>query len=151
MTPEAHNPDEIIQRVLGRFNNAENVRTGMSRAVLVVDESVNQLAAPLAGANFRVKQPKAGMTDEQIKEDLLEHRVLVTRNTKDFLKDASRFEYGIIGLEGLPFIDESTAYSQNTTAQMIADAWVEFSLNAERYGYVLMLKPDGKHVFKRIP
>lgn len=122
----------------------------MARAVLVVDENVNQLASSLREANFRVKQPKPGMSDEQIKEDLLEHRVLVT-NTTHFLKDAPRLEYGIIGLEGLPFIDGSPQYAQNKTAQLIADAWVEYELQSERFSYVLMLKPDGKHVFTRIP
>ena len=84
------------------------------------------------------------------KKVLLAHRILVTKNTKDFLADAPVLDYGIIGLEALPFVYPSNEFKSNLTAQMISKAVSEHSMIAERTGFVLMLKPNGKHVFRRL-
>lgn len=152
------NPDEkddqadaIVARVLERYKEAKVIeKTGMARATLVVDENVDFLAAPLQEANFHVLKPPKGMDDFEIKKVLLAHRILVTKNTKDFLADAPVLDYGIIGLEALPFVDPSNEFKSNLTAQMISKAVSEHSLIAERTGFVLMLKPNGKHVFRRL-
>jgi hypothetical protein len=74
----------------------------------------------------------------------------VTKNTQDFLDDAPVFDYGIIGLEALRFIDSSSSYKKNKTVQMISKAISKHGLISKRTGFVLMLKPNGKHVFKNL-
>lgn len=143
--------DAIVARVLARYKEAKTVeKSGMARATLVVDENVDFLIEPLKEANFHVLKPPKGMEDFEIKKVLLAHRILVTRNTKDFLDDAPVLDYGIIGLEALPFVDPAHDYKSNLTAQMISKAVTAHSLVAERTGFVLMLKPSGKHVFRRL-
>jgi hypothetical protein len=143
-----HDPDAIIARVLARFQGVGRSMTSVARATLVIDENVSFLEKPMKDANFHTVVPPKGMEDFEIKKVLLAHRVIITKNTKDFLDDAPVLDYGIIGLEALPFIDPAGEYKDNTTAQMISKAISEFGLISKRTGFVLMLKPNGRHVFK---
>lgn len=146
-----HDSAAIIERVLARFKAKEAAeKVGMARATIVVDENIASLAPALREANFRVITPSKGLSDHEIKQNLLAHRMLVTNNTKDFLDDAPVLDYGIIGLEALRFVDPASEYKDNKTAQMISKAVSDFDLVSERSGYVLMLRSDGKHVFRRL-
>ena len=143
--------DLMIERVLSRYVNKQATeKSGMARATIVVDENVNFLAKALGDANFRVISPPKGMSDFEIKKNLLSHRIIVTKNTKDFLAEAPVLDYGIIGLEAIPFVDTAAEYKDNQTAQMISKAVSEHDLISERKGFVLMLHPNGRHVFRRL-
>jgi len=131
----------LAERVANRFKE----RVGMARATLVVDENVSALAQPLKEHfNFRTVVPSSGLADEKIKNDLLGHRILVTNNTKDFVDDAPRFDYGIISLQELPFIDKAQT-AKNMTCKMISDAVIKYKLVSRGTHFVLTLKKDGKH------
>lgn len=141
----------MIARVLARYLDKQATdKSGMARATLVVDENVSFLEPPLKEANFHIITPHKGMDDFEIKKVLLAHRVIVTKNTKDFLADAPVLDYGIIGLEALPFVDPAKDYKDNKTAQMISKAVSEHNLISEHTGFVLMLHPSGRHVFRRL-
>lgn len=140
--------ERIIKKVIERYQ--QNVKVGMARGFLIVDENVSFLEKPLEEANFHVDTPDKGWEDPKIKKRLLGNRIIVTRNTKDFIDDAPVYDYGIIGLEGLPFIDSSPTYAQNATAKLISKVYREFKLHSERSGFILKLRPDGKHVFERL-
>lgn len=143
--------DDVIKKVLERYKSADSsTKVGMARGFLVVDENVAFLENPLSQANFHVVTPTKGLEDADIKKRLLGKRILITRNTKDFLDDAPTYDYGIIGLEALPFVDHAPTYAGNETAKLIAKAYGTYELHAERSGFVLMLNPNGKHVFKRL-
>jgi hypothetical protein len=151
MTLHKHDPDTVVARILARFKTKKATgKAGMARATIVVDENVSSLMSALREANFRVITPSKGLDDHEIKKNILAHRMLVTNNTKDFLDDAPVLDYGIIGLEALGFIDSASNYKDNKIAQMISKAVSEFDLISERSGYVLMLKPNSQHVFKRL-
>jgi hypothetical protein len=62
------------------------------------------LKEALKGANFRVISVPKGT--------FLGHRILVTKNTKDFIDFAPVYDFGIISLEGLNFIDREREYSR---------------------------------------
>ena len=68
------------------------------------------------------------MKDEKIKEELLYHRIIVTRNSADFIQDAPVHEYGVISLAHLSFVDPNPDYAKNKTAQMISKALSDYSL-----------------------
>ena len=148
---ESREADALIERILSRYFAGKPVeKKSMARTRLVVDENVNYLAQPLKEANLQVTTPPAGMDDETIKQMLLSGRILVTKNTKDFVTDAPILEYGIIGLEALPFIDSSKTYKDNKTAQMISRAISRYNLKAKHSGFILMLHPNGRHVLRDI-
>lgn len=142
----------IIDRILERYqhNKQGATKTGMARGFLIVDENVAFLEKPLEEANFHVATPDKGWDDTKIKKRLLGKRIIITKNTQDFLDDAPVYDYGIIGLEALPFIDPTPTYTKNETAKLISKAYGDFELHFEKTGFVLMLKPDGKHTFKRL-
>jgi hypothetical protein len=50
----------------------------------------------------------------------------------------------------LAALDASPNYATNETAKLISKAYSEFSLHSEHTGFVIMLKSDGKHVFRRL-
>jgi hypothetical protein len=150
MTSKKLSPAAIITRILGRFTKESSSRTGMARGFLVVDENVSFLEPALEQANFHVATPDKGLEDPLIKKRLLGNRIFVTKNTRHFLDDAPVYDYGIIGLEALTFLDPSATYQENVTAQLISAAFRKFRLHAERGGFVLMLRADGKHKFKRL-
>lgn len=138
-----------IRRILARFKQSRYI-PGMARTTLVIDENVNFLGKPLEEANLKIIQPQKGLKDSEIKKELLTHRILVTKNTKDFITDSPILEYGIIGLEALPFIDSSQTYKDNKTAKMISKAISDFDLVSIKSGFLLLLRSNGKHVFKKI-
>lgn len=150
MANPEHDPDAIVQQVLSRYRQRTgSARVGMARTTLVVDENLaGGLSEALKGANFHVINAPKGMLDIDIKTTLLAHRILVTNNTQDFLADAPVLDYGIIGLEALRYIDREREYGKNQTAQLISTAVSEHNLISKRSGYVLMLKPDGRHVLR---
>ena len=117
---------------------------GMARATLVLDENVSELRPALEKVNFRVVTLGKGIPDEQIKHDLLSHRFLVTKNSKDFIEDAPVYDYGIISLEKLKFIDPSKE-SNNKTVRLISKAIIDYDIVAERTHFVLYLYPNRKH------
>lgn len=123
-------------------------RISMARGGLIVDENVAFLERPLKEQNFHAATPPKGMSDDDIKKKMLFNRVLITKNEKDFEDDAPVYDYGLISLKDLPFIDP--AQENNQTAKMISKAWKDFDLHAEKARFKLTLKPNGKHVLKRL-
>lgn len=118
----------------------------MARGVIVLDENVAVLAAALREANIKVVEIPAGTEDTLIIQNFLFHRILVTRNTRDFLEEAPIHEYGIISLEKLSFIDSSPAFSTNKTARLISQAISGYGLWAKGAKFLLELRDDGNHV-----
>jgi hypothetical protein len=148
-----NDPDAIIRRILGKDLTrplTELDRPVFARAVLVVDEGVACLAAALKEANFLVISVDSRIREDGFRRSLLSDRILVTASTPAFLEDAPIVEYGIIGLDALPAVDAVGTYKKNTTARMISTAFTKHCLVAKQYGFVLMLKPDGEHVFCRL-
>jgi hypothetical protein len=141
--------DEMIDRVVDRFKEAK-VREAMSRGLLVVDENVQALAAALRAANIRVIVPRAGMSDADIKTELLPSRIIVTRNAKDFIYDASAYEYGIISLDKLKLIDSEPNPAKNVTVALISRAIIDFHLWTKHPAFILILEDTGKHRFQEL-
>jgi uncharacterized protein YdhG (YjbR/CyaY superfamily) len=116
----------------------------MSRGVLVVDENEYSLQIPLINKNFRVLIPRTGASDAEIKETLLPKRVLITRNSKDFIEDAYSYEYGIIATDKIRNLEPQEL------AKIISRAWIDFKLKSKRHGFILLLQNNGKHTYKEL-
>jgi hypothetical protein len=146
-----HDPDALIRRVLGPLVHTETteyVRRGSRRAVLVLDETTAVLARSLKDANFWALTAPQGMSvnDFRVREQLLIGRILVTRNTPDYLDDAPVLDYGIIGLDALPMVSTSDTYLGSATAKMISRAVTRHRLASRPPAWVIMLVPEGAHV-----
>ncbi|MBI2377404.1 MAG: hypothetical protein HYV07_25610 [Deltaproteobacteria bacterium] len=98
--------------------------------------------------NLRVIVPEAGMSDDRIKSQLLPNRIIITRNAKDFVYEASSYDYGIIGLENLSYIDPEPDPGKNQTAQLISKAIIDHGLWSKRSGFILMLENNGRHRYQ---
>jgi hypothetical protein len=66
----------------------------VKRGVLILDEGLRALEGPLKSRNFSVHMISAVPADQQMY--LLEHRVLSTEHSKDFLEAAVIQEFSII-------------------------------------------------------
>ena len=119
----------------------------MARGAVVIDENLTQLAPGMKALNIHVITPKPGESDEDIADRLLVNRIFITRNTKDFLKYAPGLSIGIIGLEGIKFIDTNPT-TKNKTIQIISDAIIQLQLWSKKNGFYLELKEDGKHNYQ---
>lgn len=125
-------------------------RSAMARGVLVLDENVLGLAPALMEANIKVVKIPAGVKDAEIIQNYLYHRIIVTKNAKDFLEEAPVHEFGIISLEGLKFLDSSPSFSVNKTARLISQAISEYGLWTKGAKFLLELREDGKHVLREL-
>lgn len=128
---------KLAKQVTGAINE-------MSRGILVTDENLKALVPFLQRRNIRVITPNQGESDEFIKQVYLSKRILVTNNTKDFIKDASSYEYGIISTDNLKSKDPEII------SKMISDALTEFKLWSKQHGFILKLKDNNKHEYKQL-
>jgi len=116
----------------------------MARGTVVLDENLFHLTDGLKKLNIRVITPKARMSDAQIKHDLLANRILITNNSKDFIRDASAYDYGIIATEFLQ--NKDSAYVVNK----IHEAFVDLSLWSKRHGFIVQLKDSGAPEYREL-
>jgi hypothetical protein len=108
----------------------------MARDLLVVDESIYTVAKPLSDEKIRII-PIEPNADEKIKEAYLSGRILVTNNTKDFIKDAKKLEYGIISVEDVRFKDP------NILANLISKAIIKHKLWSRKDSFLVKITDKG--------
>jgi hypothetical protein len=121
-------------------NKGQGTRT---KGVLVLDHNVGGLAPALEDAGFSVIIVPAKADDhEEIKPVWLQGRILVTRNASDF-KDPNEirtYNYGIIALEGIKFIDTAPTLAQNLTARIIVQGYRKYRLTQAKTKFMLEAK-----------
>ena len=132
------------ERILEKFSVA------MARGILVIDENVSTLAAPLGGLNIRIIEPPKGMSDTDIMKYIIANRTIVTKNSKDFVDHASSYDFGIIALDSLSFIDSEPDGAKNKTVQLISKAITKYSVWSKRHGFIIRLKDNGKHEYEEL-
>lgn len=110
---------------------------GMARGIVAIDENLIGLRPFLEKKNIKVISSIFLGIDE-----LLFHRIFITNNSKDFVKDAVEKQYGIIATEGLDFKDSKHL------SKIISEAIIDFNLWSMKAGFVLELRSDGKHELK---
>lgn len=90
--------------------------------MVVLDGDLDGLKNALREANLLVVNGPALLPNEGQRELLLCHRLLVTRRPVSFMGDAPVYEYGIVSVKGLRFIDSNPIYGKNKTAKLISTA-----------------------------
>ena len=72
---------------------------------ILLDENLRGLEAGLEDEGFKVIVPQQGLSDEALKRKARGWAVL-TRNSQDFVEDAVRYDYDVIGLEDVKCLDD---------------------------------------------
>ena len=130
--------EKAVHEIVDRYKSSTMNKGSMARGILILDENVQHLEEPLKDRNIIIRIPKSGMSDDDIKKDLLSKRIFVTNNSKDFIPDASSYEYGIIATEGV-------SKDAETLSSMISRALSEHKLWSKRTGFILVLSETGQH------
>lgn len=116
----------------------------MARGTIVVDENLENLGVFLAKRNIKVIKIPKGTSDYSILNDYLSGRIFITANTKDFIKDISSIEFGLISADNLKKLPPENL------VKLISDAIIQYSLWSKR-AFLLVLHRDNKHEFKDFP
>jgi len=115
---------------------ARKITKSMARGAIVLDENLEHLKEGLTERNMHVFVVPKGMKDEEIIRVYLTHRLFVTNNPKDFINDASSFEYGIISTKKIKYKGE------NLLVPLISKVLSKYNLWSKKHGFII--KPDEK-------
>jgi hypothetical protein len=86
---------------------------------ILLDENLRALEAGLEDDGFKVVVPEAGLPDEALKRKARGWAIL-TRNSQDFIADAVHFDYDVIGLEDVRFVDDKPDRTNSTVRKLSA-------------------------------
>lgn len=104
-----------------------------SRGVIIVDQCVSELQNFIRDRNFRTILRPDGFSDYDLIKFLLPHRILITSEMKEYHREASSYEFGIILLE------KELAFNPMEAARRVSDVFNEFQLGSKRYGFLVTL------------
>ena len=108
---------------------------------ILLDENLRALEAGLEDDGFKVGVPEAGVPDEALKRKARGWAIL-TRNSQDFVADAVRYDYDVIGLEDVRFTDDKPDRT-NGTVRKISSAMRRSRLGTRRGNFWLKLRDNG--------
>jgi hypothetical protein len=108
---------------------------------ILLDENLRALEAGLEDDGFKVVVPEAGLPDAALKRKARGWAIL-TRNSQDFVADAVHFDYDVIGLEDVRFIDDKPDRT-NTTVRKLSAAVRRSRLGTRRGNFWLKLRDNG--------
>jgi hypothetical protein len=115
---------------------------------LLVDENLSVLVPAFKDAGFRVLTPPQGMLDDDVKE-MAEGTLIITKNSKDFIDDAVSFDYDVVGVEGIKFIDTEKSKKNQTTRKIVSAIAKSRIWNLIGY-YFLEVKDNGTFNLKKL-
>lgn len=118
---------------MSKMNQMARNVIAMARGILVLDENLYNLKESLEMKKIRVLKAPSNVDDDIIKEHSLSARIFVTNNSKHFIKDAAKMEYGIIATENVKFKDPEKLSKQ------ISKAIIDHKLWSKRNGFIVRL------------
>lgn len=125
---EGENPDTIEMSKQGYFTILLDENLG---AEAKSAEAKRDLSRALEDAGFKVVVP-----DEVLKHQARGWAIL-TCNSKDFVDDAVRYDYDVISIEGIKFLDT------NETVKKISEAVRRSKIGVTRGNFCLQIHDDG--------
>lgn len=108
---------------------------------ILLDENLRGLEAGLEDDGFKVIVPPQGLTDEALKRKARGWAVL-TRNSQDFVEDAVRYDYDVIGLEDIRFVDDKPDRT-NDTVRKISGAVRRSQIGTRKGNFWLEVRDNG--------
>jgi hypothetical protein len=113
-----------------------------SHYTLVIDENIATLRGGLQDEGYKVLVAPKGASDGEIKELAGRGWTIVTKNSRDFVEDAVHFDYDVIAIENLKFIDDRQDRA-NETVVKIANALRRSKLATRKGNFLLRINYDG--------
>jgi hypothetical protein len=108
---------------------------------ILLDENLLGLESGLEDDGFKVIAPQPGLEDEELKRKARGWAIL-TRNSQDFVHDAVRFDYDVIGIEDIKFIDAKPDRT-NETVGKISAAVRRSQIGTRRGNFWLRIRDNG--------
>jgi hypothetical protein len=108
---------------------------------ILLDEQLRGLATALEDDGFKVVMLRQGLPDEELKK-LARGWAILTRNSADFVDAAVRFDYDVIAIEAIKFIDGKTDRT-NDTVRKISGAVRRSGIGTKRGNFLLRVRDDG--------
>lgn len=113
-----------------------------SKLTIHVDENSLKLVEALRDSGFKIRVVPSGVDDNELAIDF-EGDVVLTANPKDFKTNAVIYDFDIISIEHIKFIDDKKDRT-NETAKKIATAVRESEFYLKRGNFLLDISSDGK-------
>jgi hypothetical protein len=108
---------------------------------ILLDENLRCLEAGLEDDGFKVIVESQGLRDEALKRKARGWAIL-TRNSQDFIHDAVRYDYDVIGIEDVKFIDDRPDRT-NATVRKISAAVRRSQLGTRKGNFRLRIRDNG--------
>jgi hypothetical protein len=108
---------------------------------ILLDENLRALEAALEDDGFKVVVPPQGRTDEALKR-MARGWAILTKNSQDFIDDAVRHDYDVIGIEDIKFLDRKYDRT-NETVRKISAAVRRSQLGTRRGNFWLQIRDNG--------
>jgi beta-N-acetylglucosaminidase len=112
-----------------------------SKIKIFLDENLHMLEQSLMDYGFKVVTLSTGVSDDFIRKAMGDHAIL-TRNSKDFIPYAYKYEFDVIAIDDIKFID-TKADRTNETVQKIANAIRESKLMSKKGIFILSIQNNG--------
>lgn len=90
---------------------------------------------------FKVVMPQQGRTDDALKRQARGWAIL-TKNSQDFIDEAVRYDYDVIGIEGIKFVDDQPGRN-NETVHKISNAVRRSQLATRKGNFWLKIRDNG--------
>jgi len=108
---------------------------------IMLDENLRVLEAALEDDGFKVVVPHPGLKDETLKRQARGWAIL-TKNSRDFIDEAVRYDYDVIGIEDIKFVDGKTDRT-NETVRKISSAVRRSQLATRKGNFWLKIRDNG--------
>lgn len=107
---------------------------------ILLDECLAALERGLEDHGFKVIVPSQGLDGETLKRTARGWAIL-TRNSQDFVEDAVRYDYDVIGIEDIRFVDESDRTDE--TVRKVSAAVRRSQLGTRKGNFCLRVRDNG--------
>ena len=108
---------------------------------MLLDEKLRCLESALEDDGFKVVMPPQGLEDDNLKRKA-RGWAIVTRNSQNFVEDAVRYDYDVIGIEDIRFIDDKPDRT-NDTVRKISAAVRRSQVGTRKGNFCLRVRDDG--------
>ena len=115
---------------------------------IMLDENLRVLETALEDDGFKVILPPQGLTDQALKAKARGWAIL-TKNSRDFINDAVRYDYDVIAVEDIRFIDDLPDRT-NETVRKISGAVRRSQLATRKGNFCLKVRDNGSFHLEQI-
>lgn len=115
---------------------------------ILLDENLRVLESGLEDDGFKVVTAPQGVKDEALKRKARGWAIL-TKNSADFVDDAVRHDYDVVGLEDVKFVDDKQDRT-NETVRKISSAVRRSQIGTRKGNFWLKIRDNGSYHLEQL-